>query len=107
MFGRSLVGSNRSVRITRAGSLPSPANSSSQKKRQHQVRSWASGTHCSGGLETLLPPCETCVNFTQHDNTGNLMLLEKKNCFKKYSQVLTMNYNTGKMKGSVTKKTKS
>ncbi|XP_062055394.1 probable ATP-dependent RNA helicase DDX60 isoform X2 [Lepus europaeus] len=38
MFGRSLVGSNRSVRITRAGSLPSPANSSRQKKRQHQKK---------------------------------------------------------------------
>lgn len=39
VFGKSLVGSNKSVRITRGRALPPPENSSVQKKKTHQVHS--------------------------------------------------------------------
>lgn len=39
VFGKSLVGSNKSVRITRGSSLPPPESSSVQKKKTHQVHS--------------------------------------------------------------------
>ncbi|CAK6445819.1 unnamed protein product [Pipistrellus nathusii] len=37
VFGKSLVGSNKSVRITRGSSLPPPESSSVQKKKTHQT----------------------------------------------------------------------
>lgn len=39
VFGKSLVGSNKSIRITRGSALPPPENSSVQKKKKHQVHS--------------------------------------------------------------------